>query len=52
MRLVSEAAEANRVAMPLLSLLKDHLIETMAKEGEDIDWAGIALTVAKNSGLK
>jgi hypothetical protein len=37
--------------MPLLSLLRDHLVETMAKEGEDIDWSGIGLTVAKNAGL-
>jgi len=51
MKLVGAAAEANRVPMPLLSLLRDHLIETMAKEGEDVDWAGIGLTVAKNGGL-
>jgi 3-hydroxyisobutyrate dehydrogenase-like beta-hydroxyacid dehydrogenase len=51
MRLVSAAAEASRVPMPLLSLLRDHLVETMAKEGEDIDWSGIGLTVAKNAGL-
>jgi 3-hydroxyisobutyrate dehydrogenase-like beta-hydroxyacid dehydrogenase len=51
MKLVGAAAETNRVPMPLLSLLHDHLIETMAKEGEDIDWAGIGLTVAKNGGL-
>jgi 3-hydroxyisobutyrate dehydrogenase-like beta-hydroxyacid dehydrogenase len=51
MKLVGAAADANRVPMPLLSLLRDHLMETIAKEGEDIDWSGIALTVAKNAGL-
>jgi 3-hydroxyisobutyrate dehydrogenase-like beta-hydroxyacid dehydrogenase len=51
MKLVGAAAEATRTPMPLLSLLRDHLMETMAKEGEDIDWSGIALTVAKNAGL-
>lgn len=52
MRLVGEAAEASRVAMPLLSLLKDHLLETIAKEGEDLDWSAIGLTVARNAGLE
>ena len=51
MRLVGQAAEAQRVAMPLLSLLRDHLLETLAKEGEDIDWSGIGRTVARNAGL-
>jgi 3-hydroxyisobutyrate dehydrogenase-like beta-hydroxyacid dehydrogenase len=51
MRLVAEAADKSRVAMPVLSVLRDHLLETIAKEGEDIDWSAIALTVAKNSGI-
>jgi len=51
MRLVSLAAEAARVPMPLLSLLRDHLLQTIAKEGEDIDWSGIARTIARNAGL-
>ncbi len=51
MRLAAQAADANRVPMPLLSLLRDHLLETIAKEGEDIDWSGIGLTVARNSGI-
>lgn len=51
MRLVGQAAEAQRVPMPLLSLLRDHLLETLAKEGEDIDWSGIGRTVARNAGL-
>lgn len=51
MRLAAESAEATRVPMPLLSLLRDHLTETIAKEGEEIDWAGIARTVTKNAGI-
>jgi 3-hydroxyisobutyrate dehydrogenase-like beta-hydroxyacid dehydrogenase len=51
MRLAGQAADALRVPMPLLSLLRDHLLQTIAIEGEDIDWSGIGLTVAKNGGL-
>ena len=51
MRLVGESAEKHRVAMPLLSVLRNHLLETIAKEGEDIDWSGIGLTIGKNAGL-
>ena len=38
--------------MPLLSLLRDHLLQTIAQEGDDIDWSGIARTIAKNAGLQ
>jgi 3-hydroxyisobutyrate dehydrogenase-like beta-hydroxyacid dehydrogenase len=51
MRLVSQAAESARVPMPLLSLLRDHLLQTIATEGEDIDWSGIGRTIARNAGL-
>jgi 3-hydroxyisobutyrate dehydrogenase-like beta-hydroxyacid dehydrogenase len=51
MRLVSQAAEVERVPMPLLSLLRDHLLQTIATEGEDIDWSGIGRTIARNAGL-
>jgi hypothetical protein len=37
--------------MPTLSLLRDQLLTTIATEGEDIDWSGIALTAAKNGGM-
>jgi 3-hydroxyisobutyrate dehydrogenase-like beta-hydroxyacid dehydrogenase len=52
MRLASQAAETARVPMPLLSLLRDHLLQTIAQEGDDIDWSGIARTIAKNAGLQ
>jgi 3-hydroxyisobutyrate dehydrogenase-like beta-hydroxyacid dehydrogenase len=51
MRLVGEAAEARRVPMPLLGVLRDHLLQTIAREGEDFDWSGIAATIAGNAGL-
>jgi 3-hydroxyisobutyrate dehydrogenase-like beta-hydroxyacid dehydrogenase len=51
MRLVSQAADKERVPMPLLSLLRDHLLQTIANEGEDIDWSGIGRSVARNAGL-
>jgi 3-hydroxyisobutyrate dehydrogenase-like beta-hydroxyacid dehydrogenase len=51
MRLLAKTAEAARVPMPLLSLLRDHLIATIAQEGEDIDWSGIGRTVSRSAGL-
>jgi 3-hydroxyisobutyrate dehydrogenase-like beta-hydroxyacid dehydrogenase len=51
MRLLGQEAESLRVPMPLLSLLRDHLLQTLAKEGEDIDWSGIGRTIAGNGGL-
>jgi len=51
MRLVSQAAEAERVPMPLLNVLRDHLLQTIANEGDDFDWSGIARSIAKNAGL-
>ncbi len=51
MRLVGQSAEALRVPMPLLSLLRDHLLQTIAQEGEDMDWSAIALAIKKNAGL-
>ena len=51
MRLVGQAAETERVPMPLLNVLRDHLLQTIAQEGEDVDWSGIAATIAKNAGL-
>ena len=51
MRLAGEAAEKSVTPMPLLSLLRDRLLETIAKEGADIDWSAIGRTSAKNAGL-
>jgi 3-hydroxyisobutyrate dehydrogenase-like beta-hydroxyacid dehydrogenase len=51
MRLAAQAADSLRVPMPLLSVLRDHLLQTIAVEGEDIDWSGIGRTIAKNAGV-
>ena len=51
MRLVGQSAEALRVPMPLLSLLRDHLLQAIAQEGEDVDWSAIAHVSQKNAGL-
>lgn len=46
MRLTGEAAAALGVPMPLLAILQDHLAETVAREGDDIDVSGMAGTIA------
>jgi 3-hydroxyisobutyrate dehydrogenase-like beta-hydroxyacid dehydrogenase len=51
MRLVGQSAEALRVPMPVLNVLRDHLLQTIGTEGEDIDWSGIGRTIARNGGL-
>jgi 3-hydroxyisobutyrate dehydrogenase-like beta-hydroxyacid dehydrogenase len=51
MRLAGEAADSLRVPMPLLGVLRDHLLQTIAVEGGDIDWSGIGRTIAKNAGM-
>ena len=51
MRLAGEAAEKSVTPMPLLSLLRDRLLETIAKEGADIDWSAISRTSARNAGI-
>ncbi len=50
MNLVSAAATESLVPMPLLSLVRDRLLSTVAREGPDIDWAGAAKTVAEMAG--
>jgi 3-hydroxyisobutyrate dehydrogenase-like beta-hydroxyacid dehydrogenase len=51
MRLVGQSAETLRVPMPVLNVLRDHLLQTIGAEGEDIDWSGIGYVIAKNGGL-
>ena len=51
MRQVGQSAETLRVPMPVLNVLRDHLLQTIGAEGEDVDWSGIGLTIAKNGGL-
>ena len=51
MNLVSQAATDSRVPMPVLAVLRDHLLSTIAREGEDVDWSGIGRIVAADAGL-
>jgi 3-hydroxyisobutyrate dehydrogenase-like beta-hydroxyacid dehydrogenase len=51
MRLVGQSAEMLRVPMPLLGILRDHLLQAIAQQGEDVDWSAIGGSVAKNAGL-
>jgi 3-hydroxyisobutyrate dehydrogenase-like beta-hydroxyacid dehydrogenase len=51
MRLVGESAETLRVPMPVLNVLRDHLLQTIDAHGEEIDWSGIGRTIAENGGL-
>lgn len=51
MNLVSQAATDARVPMPVLAVLRDHLLSTIAREGEEIDWSGIGRIVAADAGL-
>jgi 3-hydroxyisobutyrate dehydrogenase-like beta-hydroxyacid dehydrogenase len=51
MTLVASAASSARVPMPILGIVRDHLLETLAQEGDDIDWSAIAGAVSRNAGL-
>jgi 3-hydroxyisobutyrate dehydrogenase-like beta-hydroxyacid dehydrogenase len=51
MRLAAQAADTLRVPMPLLGILRDHLLQTIAVDGEDIDWSAIGRTIDTNAGL-
>lgn len=51
MRQVGQAAETLRVPMPLLNVLRDHLLQIIGAEGEEVDWSAIGRAVARNGGL-
>jgi len=51
MNLVSGLANDSRVPMPLLGVIRDHLLSAMAREGEDLDWSALALAVRADAGL-
>ncbi len=51
MRLAAESSETLRVPMPLLSLLRDRLLETIAIDGPDTDWSTIARASSRAAGL-
>ena len=38
--------------MPVASLMRDHLIEGIVREGTDFDWAGLTWVAGENAGLQ
>jgi hypothetical protein len=50
MRLVSQAAGAVHVPMPLADLLRNRLLESVAKKREDYDWTALELNIAEAAG--
>jgi hypothetical protein len=36
--------------MPFLGVVRDHLLQAIATEGEDVDWSALALAVERNAG--
>jgi 3-hydroxyisobutyrate dehydrogenase-like beta-hydroxyacid dehydrogenase len=52
MTLVDAAAVAARVPMPTLGVVRQHLLDTIANEGEAVDWAAIALAVRRGAGRR
>jgi 3-hydroxyisobutyrate dehydrogenase-like beta-hydroxyacid dehydrogenase len=50
-RLALAAGESLRVPLPLASLLRDRLIELLARGGERQDWSAIARLAAEDAGL-
>lgn len=51
MTLVDTAATQLRTPMPILGIVRDHLKSTIATDGEDVDWAGVALAVRRSAGI-
>ena len=51
MTLADTAATSLRAPMPILGIVRDHLRSVIASEGEDVDWAGVALAVRRGAGI-
>jgi 3-hydroxyisobutyrate dehydrogenase-like beta-hydroxyacid dehydrogenase len=51
MRLALEAAGAEAVAMPLASLVRDHMLEAVAHGAADADWSAFSAVNAEAAGL-
>lgn len=52
MNLVDAVATACRTPMPTLNVVRDHLRAAIAQEGDEVDWAGIALAVRRAAGAR
>lgn len=51
-RLVLAAAEGVDTPMPVASLVRDHMLNAVARGMEDLDWSATAQLTAENAGLK
>lgn len=49
--LVLAAAADARAPMPIASLVRDHILATIARNGEDLDWSSFSRISAENAGL-
>jgi len=52
MGLLDAAAVAARVPMPVLGVLREHLLTAIVRDGEDVDSTGIAEAVAASAGVE
>jgi 3-hydroxyisobutyrate dehydrogenase-like beta-hydroxyacid dehydrogenase len=52
MRLAIAAAEGVDAALPMASLIHDHMLAVIGRGGDDIDWSGIAKLAAENAGVR
>ena len=50
--LVLAAAADARAPMPVASLVRDHILAAIARNGEDLDWSAFSKILAENAGLK
>jgi len=50
--LVLAAAGDARAPMPIASLVRDHLLAAIARNGDELDWSSLARVSAENAGLK
>jgi 3-hydroxyisobutyrate dehydrogenase-like beta-hydroxyacid dehydrogenase len=50
--LVLAAATDAQAPMPIASLVRDHILATIARNGEDLDWSSFSRISAENAGLK
>ena len=50
-RLAVAAGESKTTPMPFASVLRDHMLMTIAHYGEDVDWSMIAKLAADHAGL-
>ena len=50
--LALEAGHASQTPLPMASLVRDHLLESLAAGHADKDWSALSLVVRRNAGLK